>query len=76
MSRDVAQTERIIRRCKWVLHASSFKMAKRKLSEAENLQVIGMSNSDRSTQNTDNNFEVQHSILVRLLYKYRRTERS
>ena len=46
-------------------------MARRKLSEAQKLQIVGMTNASLSTQNIAGQFRVNQSIIVRLLQRYR-----
>lgn len=48
-------------------------MVRHKLSEGQKWQVIGMSNTGRSTRQIANHFQVNQSIIARLLQKYRAT---
>lgn len=45
-------------------------MARRKLSVAERWQAIGMSNAGRSTRSIGNHFNVNHTVIVRLLQRH------
>ena len=46
-------------------------MARRKLSEAEKKQIVGMNNASLSTRNIAGQFRVNQSIIVLLLQCYR-----
>ena len=48
-------------------------MARRKLSEAERWQAIGMSNAGMSTRTIGDHFNVNHTVIVRLLRRHRDT---
>ena len=45
-------------------------MARRKLSEAQKWQIVGMNNASLSTGNIAGKFRVNQSIIVRLLQRY------
>ena len=48
-------------------------MPRRKLSEAERWQAVGMSTAGMSTRTIGNNFNVNHTVIVRLLRRQRIT---
>ena len=51
-------------------------MARRKLSEAQKWQIVGMNNDGLSTRNIAGQFRVNQSIIVRLLQRYPRQRKT